>query len=64
MMPCEPLISTDYVNKPQILSKLEYEYRKYTLLMNDSKTKEEKSLFMIRRETLESFHDAILKENN
>lgn len=64
MMPYQPLIPTDYINKNKILEKLELEYRKYTSLMKNAKTNEEEVLFFIKRETIESFHDALLKENN
>ena len=60
------IVSTDYINKKDILCKLEEEYQKYQRLMLEhiDKNKELAIKYKNKRDAIEDFQNAILKENN
>lgn len=60
------ITSTDYINKKDILCKLEKEYQKYQRLMWEhiDKNKELGIKYKNKRDAIEDFQNAILKENN
>ena len=57
------IFSTDYINKKQIIWKIQKEYEKYQRLMTNENDKEKKQMYLHKRDAIEQLQDAILKEN-